>query len=37
MTHIRRVLEPEPGSPRDFVTEPGLGFRFEPPPDAGGG
>jgi two-component system KDP operon response regulator KdpE len=29
--HIRRKLEPEPSKPRYFVTEPGLGYRFEPP------
>jgi two-component system KDP operon response regulator KdpE len=29
MTHIRRLLEPEPSKPRYFVTEPGLGYRFE--------
>jgi two-component system KDP operon response regulator KdpE len=29
MTHIRQRLEPEPSNPRYFVTEPGLGYRFE--------
>ncbi|HXY93370.1 MAG TPA: response regulator transcription factor [Acidimicrobiia bacterium] len=29
MTQIRHKLEPEPSNPRYFVTEPGLGFRFE--------
>ncbi len=27
---IRRKLEPEPGRPRYFITEPGIGYRFEP-------
>lgn len=31
MAHIRRKLEPEPGRPRYFHTEAGLGYRFEPP------
>ena len=26
---IRRKLEPEPGQPRYFITEPGMGYRFE--------
>jgi two-component system KDP operon response regulator KdpE len=30
MTQIRQKLEPEPAAPRYFVTEPGIGFRFEP-------
>jgi two-component system KDP operon response regulator KdpE len=30
MTQIRQKLEPEPATPRYFVTEPGIGFRFEP-------
>jgi two-component system KDP operon response regulator KdpE len=29
MTQIRQKLEPEPSRPRYFVTEPGIGFRFE--------
>jgi two-component system KDP operon response regulator KdpE len=33
MAHIRRKLEPAPGRPRYFHTEPGLGYRFE---DTGG-
>ena len=28
MAHIRRKLEPEPSRPRYFVTEPGMGYRF---------
>lgn len=31
MAHIRRKLEPEPSRPRSFHTEPGLGYRFDPP------
>ncbi len=31
MAHIRRKLEPVPGMPRYFHTEPGMGYRFEPP------
>jgi two-component system, OmpR family, KDP operon response regulator KdpE len=31
---LRRKLEPNPGQPRYFVTEPGMGYRFEPD-DAG--
>ena len=27
---IRKKLEPEPGRPRYFVTEPGIGYRFNP-------
>lgn len=26
---LRRKLEPEPGHPRYFITEPGIGYRFE--------
>ncbi len=29
MAHIRRKLEPTPGTPRYFHTEAGLGYRFE--------
>jgi two-component system, OmpR family, KDP operon response regulator KdpE len=29
MTQIRQKLEPEPSQPRYFITEPGLGFRYE--------
>ncbi|WP_375000565.1 response regulator transcription factor [Aeromicrobium sp. CTD01-1L150] len=29
MTQIRQRLEPEPPSPRYFLTEPGMGYRFE--------
>lgn len=27
---LRRKLEPDPAKPRHFLTEPGLGYRFEP-------
>jgi two-component system KDP operon response regulator KdpE len=27
--HIRRKLEPDPSHPRYFITEPGMGYRFE--------
>lgn len=27
--HIRRKLEPDPSQPRYFITEPGMGYRFE--------
>ncbi len=29
MAQIRKKIEPDPHSPRYFVTEPGLGYRFE--------
>jgi two-component system KDP operon response regulator KdpE len=29
MAQIRRKLEPDPAHPRYFVTEPGMGYRFE--------
>jgi len=32
MAHIRRKLEPDPSEPRYFITEPGMGYRFEPEP-----
>jgi two-component system KDP operon response regulator KdpE len=33
--HIRRKLEPEPSRPRYFITEPGMGYRFDPDPRPG--
>jgi two-component system, OmpR family, KDP operon response regulator KdpE len=30
LAHIRRKLEVDPAQPRHFITEAGLGFRFEP-------
>ncbi len=29
MAQIRRKLEPDPTHPRYFITEPGMGYRFE--------
>jgi two-component system KDP operon response regulator KdpE len=29
LAHIRRKLEPDPSRPRYFVTEPGMGYRFD--------
>jgi two-component system KDP operon response regulator KdpE len=31
MAHVRRKLEPVASQPRYFVTEPGMGYRFELP------
>jgi two-component system KDP operon response regulator KdpE len=31
MAQVRRKLEPEPSQPRYFITEPGMGYRFEAP------
>jgi two-component system KDP operon response regulator KdpE len=36
MAQIRRKLEPEPATPRYFITEPGIGYRFEPEPASAG-
>ena len=30
MAQLRRKLEPDPARPRHFITEPGMGYRFEP-------
>lgn len=30
LTHVRRKLEPDPRHPRYFITEPGMGYRFDP-------
>ncbi len=30
MAQLRKKLEPEPARPRHLVTEPGMGYRFEP-------
>lgn len=32
MAHVRRKLEPDPSRPRYFLTEAGVGYRFELPP-----
>jgi DNA-binding response OmpR family regulator len=34
MAHIRRKLEPDPANPRFFITEPGMGYRFEDPAES---
>ncbi len=31
MAQVRRKLEPDPAHPRYFITEPGMGYRFEAP------
>jgi len=31
LAQLRRKLEPTPSSPRYFITEPGMGYRFEAP------
>ena len=35
MAQLRRKLEPDPARPRWFITEPGMGYRYQPSPDAG--
>ncbi len=30
IAQLRRKLEPEPGRPRHLITEPGMGYRFQP-------
>jgi two-component system KDP operon response regulator KdpE len=30
MAQLRRKLEPEPSHPRFLLTEPGMGYRFQP-------
>jgi two-component system KDP operon response regulator KdpE len=37
MAHIRRKLEPDPSRPRHFLTEPGMGYRFEVASEPGAG
>jgi two-component system, OmpR family, KDP operon response regulator KdpE len=32
LAQLRRKLEPNPARPRYFLTEPGMGYRFEAPP-----
>ena len=34
MAQLRRKLEPEPSRPRYLLTDPGLGYRFRPEPEA---
>ena len=31
LAQLRRKLEPDPARPRYLITEPGMGYRFEPP------
>ena len=33
MAQLRRKLEPDPAHPRWLLTEPGMGYRFQPEPD----
>ena len=33
MTQLRRKLEPDPARPRWLITEPGMGYRYQPSPD----
>jgi two-component system, OmpR family, KDP operon response regulator KdpE len=35
MAQLRRKLEPDPARPRWLLTEPGMGYRFQPDDDAG--
>jgi two-component system KDP operon response regulator KdpE len=35
MAQLRRKLEPDPARPRWLVTEPGMGYRYQPPDPAG--
>lgn len=30
MSKLRHKLEPEPSRPRQLITEPGTGYRFQP-------
>jgi two-component system, OmpR family, KDP operon response regulator KdpE len=33
MAQLRRKLEPDPARPRWLITEPGMGYRYQPPED----
>jgi two-component system, OmpR family, KDP operon response regulator KdpE len=35
MAQLRRKLEPDPARPRWLLTEPGMGYRYQPSPDSG--
>ncbi|HEX4062712.1 MAG TPA: response regulator [Streptosporangiaceae bacterium] len=35
MTQLRRKLEPDPPRPRWLITEPGMGYRYQPGPPEG--
>jgi len=37
MAQLRRKLEPDPPRPRYLITEAGMGYRFEPPPEPADG
>ncbi|MEI7778058.1 MAG: response regulator [Actinomycetes bacterium] len=34
LAQLRKKLEPDPSRPRYFITEPGMGYRFQPDVDA---
>jgi len=34
MKHLRRKLEDDPARPRQLITEPGMGYRFQAIPDS---
>jgi len=34
MAQLRRKLEPDPARPRWLITEPGMGYRYQPPDEA---
>jgi two-component system, OmpR family, KDP operon response regulator KdpE len=36
MAQLRRKIEPDPARPRWLITEPGMGYRFQPPGPPGG-
>jgi two-component system KDP operon response regulator KdpE len=35
MAQLRRKLEPDPARPRWLITEPGMGYRYQPDSEAG--
>jgi two-component system KDP operon response regulator KdpE len=35
MAQLRRKIEPDPARPRWLITEPGMGYRFQPPAEDG--
>ncbi len=37
MAQLRRKLEPDPARPRWLMTEPGMGYRYQPSPDGEAG